>query len=134
MWTEKRAYMNISQTADMNLGELKAGESCVVVSVGGQGALRQHFLDMGIIPGAEITIVKFAPLGDPVEVRIHGYELSLRLDDAAKIAVTKIDKTEEAEAPKKSKKTHTAHPYPVCITIRKQKSPFPTITFCHSPW
>ncbi|MBR6987978.1 MAG: FeoA domain-containing protein, partial [Clostridiales bacterium] len=95
----------------MNLGELKAGESCVVEAVGGQGALRQHFLDMGIIPGAEITIVKFAPLGDPVEVRIHGYELSLRLDDASHIAVTKIDKNEEAESPKKAKKSHTAHPY-----------------------
>ena len=128
MWTEKRAYMNKSQAADMNLGELKAGESCVVVSVGGQGALRQHFLDMGIIPGAEITIVKFAPLGDPVEVRIHGYELSLRLDDAAKIAVTKIDKTEEAEAPKKSKKTHTAHPYlgePGVHHDKKTEKPLP---------
>ena len=57
----------------MNLGQLKAGESCVVNTVGGEGALRQHFLDMGIIPGAEITIVKFAPMGDPVEVSIHGY-------------------------------------------------------------
>ena len=129
MWTEKRGItMGESQTSGMNLGELKAGESCVVVSVGGQGALRQHFLDMGIIPGAEITIVKFAPLGDPVEVRIHGYELSLRLDDAAKIAVTKIDKTEEAEAPKKSKKTHTAHPYlgePGVHHDKKTEKPLP---------
>ena len=61
----------------MTLRELKAGQSCRVEAVGGEGALRQHFLDMGIIPGAEITIVKFAPMGDPVEVRIHGYELSL---------------------------------------------------------
>ena len=76
----------------MNLGQLKAGESCIVSTVGGEGALRQHFLDMGIIPGAEITIVKFAPMGDPVEVSIHGYELTLRLDDAHKIAVSKLDK------------------------------------------
>ena len=69
----------------MTLRELKAGQSCIVENVGGEGALRQHFLDMGIIPGAEITIVKFAPMGDPVEISIHGYELSLRLDDADKI-------------------------------------------------
>ena len=120
--------MGDSQISEVNLGELKAGESCIVLTVGGQGALRQHFLDMGIIPGAEITIVKFAPLGDPVEVRIHGYELSLRLDDAAKIAVTKIDKTEEAEAPKKSKKTHTAHPYlgePGVHHDKKTEKPLP---------
>ena len=59
----------------MNLGQLKAGESCIVKSVGGEGALRQHFLDMGILPGAEITIVKFAPMGDPVEVSIHNHIL-----------------------------------------------------------
>ena len=63
----------------MTLKELKAGESCRVEKVGGEGALRQHFLDMGIIPGAVITIVKFAPMGDPVEVRIHGYELSRQM-------------------------------------------------------
>ena len=97
----------------MNLGQLKAGESCVVNTVGGEGALRQHFLDMGIIPGAEITIVKFAPMGDPVEVSIHGYELTLRLDDAHKIAVTKIDKkaTEEIAAQdSKKRKSKVAHP------------------------
>ncbi len=63
----------------------------MIRAVGGEGALRQHFLDMGVIPGAEITVVKFAPLGDPVELEIHGYELTLRLDDAAKIDVEKID-------------------------------------------
>lgn len=93
----------------MNLGELKAGESCIVRAVGGEGALRQHFLDMGIIPGAEITIVKFAPMGDPVEVRIHGYELSLRLDDAGKIEVFKADKKSESDKPEK-RKAKTAHP------------------------
>lgn len=93
----------------MNLGQLKAGESCIVDTVGGEGALRQHFLDMGIIPGAEITIVKFAPMGDPVEVSIHGYELTLRLDDAQKIAVTKAGKKDTAEQPKK-RKEKVAHP------------------------
>ncbi|MBP3758675.1 MAG: FeoA domain-containing protein, partial [Firmicutes bacterium] len=75
----------------MTLKELKTGESAVIRAVGGEGALRQHFLDMGVIPGAEVTVVKFAPLGDPVELQIHGYELTLRLDDAAKIDVEKID-------------------------------------------
>ncbi len=101
--------MGDSQEKSMNLGQLKAGESCTVVSVGGEGALRQHFLDMGIIPGAEITIVKFAPMGDPVEVRIHGYELTLRLDDAGKIAVKLLDKKTEPETRTKTK-TKTAHP------------------------
>ncbi len=71
----------------MNLKELEIGQSAIVTSVGGDGALRQHFLDMGIIPGVEVTIVKFAPRGDPMEVRIHGYELTLRLADAEKITV-----------------------------------------------
>lgn len=75
----------------ITLKELKTGESAVIRAVGGEGALRQHFLDMGVIPGAEVTVVKFAPLGDPVELQIHGYELTLRLDDAAKIDVEKID-------------------------------------------
>ena len=97
----------------MNLGQLKAGESCIVSTVGGEGALRQHFLDMGIIPGAEITIVKFAPMGDPVEVSIHGYELTLRLDDAHKIAVTKLENkaAPDAAAPdSKKRKSKVAHP------------------------
>ena len=71
----------------MTLKELAIGKTAYVTSVGGEGALRQHFLDMGLIPGALVTMVKYAPLGDPVEIRIHGYELTLRLDDAAKIEV-----------------------------------------------
>ena len=67
----------------MTIKDMKIGESAVIDVVGGEGALRQHFLDMGVIPGAEVTVVKFAPMGDPVELRIHGYELTLRLDDAA---------------------------------------------------
>ena len=72
------------------LKELKIGEHAVITRVGGEGALRQHFLDMGVIPGAELTLVKYAPMGDPMEVQIHGYELTLRLDDAAQIGIRPI--------------------------------------------
>ena len=75
----------------MTLRELKPGQSARVEKVGGEGALRQHFLDMGLIPGAEVTVVKFAPQGDPMQLRIHGYELTLRLSDAGAIAVTPIE-------------------------------------------
>ncbi len=71
----------------MTLRDINIGESCIITKVGGKGALRQHFLDMGVIPGAEVTVVKYAPLGDPVELLIHGYQLTLRLDDAEKIEV-----------------------------------------------
>lgn len=74
----------------MTLKDLEIGKSGKILSVGGEGALRQHFLDMGMIPGTEITVVKLAPLGDPVEVRIHGYELTLRLADALKIEVEEL--------------------------------------------
>ncbi len=76
----------------MKLNELKQGETAVIESVGGEGALRQHFLDMGLIPGAEITLVKFAPMGDPIEFRVHGYELTLRLDDAKNIGALLLNK------------------------------------------
>ena len=74
----------------VNLRELGIGKSAKVLKVGGSGALRQHFLDMGIIPGAEVTLMKYAPMGDPMELRIHGYELTLRLDDAAQIEIEEI--------------------------------------------
>ena len=80
----------------MTLRELGIGESAIIRTVGGEGALRQHFLDMGVIPGAEVTVIKFAPLGDPVELKIHGYELTLRLDDAGKIEVDKMSASEAA--------------------------------------
>ena len=88
----------------MNLNTLKPGQTAVVESVGGEGALRQHFLDMGVIPGTEVTVIKLAPMGDPMELRIHGYELTLRLADAEKISVTPVDrKTVETEsAPRRS--------------------------------
>ena len=75
----------------MTLKELPIGRSAVVETVGGAGALRQHFLDMGLIPGARITLVKLAPMGDPMELRIHGYALTLRLDDAQQIGITMLD-------------------------------------------
>ena len=80
----------------MTLAELKTGQNAVITSVGGEGALRQHFLDMGLIPGAELTVVKFAPMGDPMEIQVHGYELSLRLAEAAKIAVDTIDRARQS--------------------------------------
>lgn len=76
----------------MTLREVKIGESAVIKIVGGEGVLRQHFLDMGVIPGAEVTVRKFAPMGDPMEIEIHGYELTLRLADAQQIEVEIIKK------------------------------------------
>ena len=72
----------------MTLKELQVGKTATILSVGGNGALRQHFLDMGLIQGTEVTIVKYAPMGDPVEIRIHGYELTIRLEDAGQIEIT----------------------------------------------
>lgn len=82
----------------MTLKDLKVGQSAIIKSVGGEGALRQHFLDMGVIPSAEVTLIKFAPMGDPMELKIHGYELTLRLDDAKKIEVTPLSKKSVEEA------------------------------------
>ena len=76
----------------MTLKDLEIGKSAVIRSVGGKGALRQHFLDMGMIPGAEVTVVKFAPMGDPMELQIHGYELTLRLEEAEQIEIEQIPK------------------------------------------
>ena len=74
----------------MTLKDIAIGQSAVIVKVGGEGSLRQHFLDMGVIPGAEVSVVKLAPMGDPMELQIHGYELTLRLADAAQIEVAPI--------------------------------------------
>ena len=81
----------------MKLSEMKIGDTAVIQTVGGQGALRQHFLDMGVIPGSEVTLVKFAPLGDPMELMIHGYELTLRLEDAEKIEISLTEKKKEED-------------------------------------
>ena len=74
----------------MTLKDLPIGKTATIRTVGGEGALRQHFLDMGIIPKAEVTIVKYAPMGDPIEVRVHSYELTLRLADAEKIEIEEV--------------------------------------------
>ena len=74
----------------MTLKDLPIGKTATVRTVGGEGALRHHFLDMGLIPTASVTMVKYAPMGDPVEVRIHSYELTLRLADAGKITIENI--------------------------------------------
>lgn len=102
----------------MTLDELQIGESALVTAVGGEGALRQHILDMGVIPGTEVTLVKFAPMGDPLQLRVHGYELTLRLADAGKITISKelsaerkedsAEQTEEAQ--KKADKKKKEHP------------------------
>ena len=93
----------------MNLNELKVGDSARIKSVGGQGALRQHFLDMGLIPGAHITLVKLAPMGDPMEVRIHGYELTLRVDDARNIEIDPVS-DDSSEYSSKQSRTRFEHP------------------------
>ena len=93
----------------MTIKDLKPGESAVITQVGGTGALRQHFLDMGVIPGAEITLIKLAPLGDPMELRIHGYELTLRLDDAEKIDIESVH-TPENKPDSGKRRRKTAHP------------------------
>ena len=92
----------------MTLKELHIGKSAIVDAVGGAGALRQHFLDMGLIPGAEVTLVKLAPMGDPMELRIHGYELTLRLADAAQI---KIDNVRDEKEQKRGSRVR-AIPHP----------------------
>ena len=93
----------------MTLKELGVGQSASIITVGGTGALRQHLLDMGVIPGAEVKVLKYAPLGDPVEVQIHGYSLTLRLNDADQIEVTPIS---EHAASEEEKKKHRKTPHP----------------------
>ena len=81
----------------MTIKEMNIGDTARVTVVGGEGALRQHFLDMGVIPGVEITLVKYAPMGDPIQLRVHGYELTLRLADADKIQVMLLSKDQIRE-------------------------------------
>ena len=90
----------------MTLKDLPIGKSAVITKVGGQGALRQHFLDMGVIPGAMVTVMKLAPMGDPMELRIHGYELTLRLADADQIEINELFGTIEVEEKKHKKVVH----------------------------
>ena len=76
----------------MTLDKVAVGKSAVIRTVGGEGALRQHFLDMGMIPGAEVTVVKLAPMGDPMELQVHGYELTIRMADAGEIEIEPIER------------------------------------------
>ncbi len=93
----------------MFLNELEIGRSARVVHVGGEGALRHHFLDMGLIPGAEVTLVKLAPMGDPMQLRIHGYELTLRVSEAKKIEIEPAEENGRKE-PERKAATEPAHP------------------------
>ena len=93
----------------MTLKDLKPGQTARILTVGGEGALRQHFLDMGVIPGVEATLVKLAPLGDPMELNIHGYELTLRLADAEKITAVMVEKAAAARETR-TRKQRIAHP------------------------
>lgn len=86
----------------MTLKDLKIRQSGTIQSVGGEGALRQHFLDMGMVPGVVVSVVKFAPMGDPMEIKIHGYELSLRLSEAEKIEISDIEAVDKSK--RKAKK------------------------------
>ena len=90
----------------MKLKELEIGQSAVITAVGGEGSLRQHFLDMGVIPGTRITLVKLAPMGDPMQLTLHGYELSLRLADAEQIEVKPLTEQLEETPQKKSRSHH----------------------------
>ena len=92
----------------ITLKDLPIGKTATVTVVGGEGALRQHFLDMGIIPMADVTMVKYAPMGDPVEVRIHSYELTLRLADAAQIQIDNV--RDEKEQKRGSRVRAIPHP------------------------
>ncbi len=95
----------------MTLKELEIGRSAVITAVGGEGSLRQHFLDMGVIPGAKVTLIKYAPMGDPMELMIHGYELTLRIADAEKIEIdTSVPKSANEGESKKLPNTKRPHP------------------------
>ena len=113
----------------MTLDKLGKGESAVIVKVGGQGELRQHFLDMGVIPGQTLTLTKFAPLGDPMELLINGYSLTLRLADAAEIEIEKLDAVPgldaDAGAPIEDEDEHPGFGEEGRFHSRKDENPLP---------
>lgn len=125
----------------MTLKELGIGQTAVITAVGGEGSLRQHFLDMGVIPGEEVTLMKYAPMGDPMELRLHGYELTLRVDDAAKIQIEPVKSKKEknivAEDTKKKNGKITSVEHPGLgeegkYHVKKDENPLPkgtTLTF-----
>lgn len=94
----------------MTLKELELGKSAIITAVGGEGSLRQHFLDMGVIPGVKVTLLKYAPMGDPMEVLIHGYTLTLRLDDANKIGIIECSNENKNAQNEKQNKKDVHHP------------------------
>lgn len=112
----------------MKLNELSVGECAKIKKVGGRGALRQHFLDMGILPKAELQFVKTAPMGDPLEFNIHGYELTLRKDDAAKIEIEKIPELTKVEKPKSEKVFHPGYGEGGIFHDGKHEHPLPNDT------
>lgn len=103
------------------INDLNIGQSGRITSVGGEGALRQHILDMGLIPGVDISVIKYAPMGDPVELRVHGYELTLRLEDAAKIEVVPIDSIKEEKKVSIKEKKHPGLGEEDVFKIRKER-------------
>lgn len=122
----------------MNLSELQIGSTATILSVGGEGALRQHFLDMGLIQGTEVTVIKYAPMGDPIELRIHGYELTIRLDDAKNIEISAAHEPKKGSAQPRQTKTvrqeshHPGYGEGGKFHNRKEEQPLPeseTLTF-----
>lgn len=119
----------------MTLKDLPIGKTATVTVVGGEGALRQHFLDMGIIPMADVTMVKYAPMGDPVEVRIHSYELTLRLADAAQIQIDNVrDEKNRNEAVVSGRFLIQVWARAVNIMKKQMSIPFLTVSFLPLRW
>lgn len=117
----------------MKLNELQIGSTATILSVGGEGALRQHFLDMGLIQGTEVTVVQYAPMGDPIELRLHGYELTIRLKDAKNIEISKEHKPKNIRKKvEKQEKLHPGYGEGRKFHNRKEETPLPegeTLTF-----
>ncbi len=120
----------------MKLSELQIGNTATIRAVGGSGALRQHFLDMGLIQGTEVTVVQYAPMGDPVELRIHGYELTIRLADAENIEISEAHPPKETKQPfhgkQRAEKHHPGYGEGGRFHSRKDENPLPegeTLTF-----
>ena len=103
----------------MTLAELHIGQDALIQTVGGEGALRQHLLDMGLTPGTEVTLRKVAPMGDPIELELRGYELTLRLDDALKIEICDVHTTNRAA---REESRHRVVPHPGVGELRKAPS------------
>ena len=117
----------------MKLNELQIGSTATILSVGGEGALRQHFLDMGLIQGTEVTVVQYAPMGDRIELRLHGYELTIRLKDAKNIEISKEHKPKNIRKKvEKQEKLHPGYGEGGKFHNRKEETPLPegeTLTF-----